>query len=160
MSVLAAYPDVLLATLPSHEKHVLCVSKTVFKTIFSFFSPLNLLWLFIVFFVWTSLKDTVFTHKLSWISLSLHQSLRKGMDFVSFSVCSSYLALYLLDCVFFLVILFYTWYLNIGIRSLLIIMCILLILWFFTLLSIHIGTFVSHTHTLSYLRPYSHEFRA
>ena len=39
MSVLAAYPDVLLATLPSHEKRVLCVSKTVFKTIFSFFFP-------------------------------------------------------------------------------------------------------------------------
>ena len=63
-------------------------------------------------------------------------------------------------CFFFLVILFYTWYLNIGIHSLLIIMCILLILWFFTLLSIHIGTFVLHTHTLSYLRPYSHEFKA
>ena len=75
--------------------------KQFLKPFLVFFFPLNLLWLFIVFFVWTSLKDTVFTHKLSWISLSLHQSLRKGMDFVSFSVCSSYLALYLLDCVFF-----------------------------------------------------------
>ena len=37
---------------------------------------LNLLWLFIVFFVWTSLKDTVFTHKLSLISLSLFTSLQ------------------------------------------------------------------------------------
>ena len=90
------------------------------KTLFQF--SLNLLWLFIVFFVWTSLKDTLFTHKLSLISLSLHQSSSKGMDFVSFSMCSSYLALYLLDCVVF-VILFYTCYLNMGIHFLLIIIC-------------------------------------
>ena len=36
----------------------------------------------------------------------------------------------------------------------------MLILWYFTLLGIYIGPFVSHTHTLSCLRPYSHEFRA
>ena len=74
------------------------------KTLFQF--SLNLLWLFIVFFVWTSLNDTVFTHKLSLISLFLHQSLRKGMDFVSFLMCSSYLALYLLDCVVFVILLY------------------------------------------------------
>ena len=37
---------------------------------------------------------------------------------------------------------------------------VLLILWCSTLLSIYIVPFVSHTHTLSWLRPYSHEFRA
>ena len=38
---------------------------------------------------------------------SVHQSSRKDVDFISFSMCSSYLALYLLDCGVF-VILFYT----------------------------------------------------
>ena len=36
LSVLAACPSVLLATHPSREKRVLCISKTVFKTIFNF----------------------------------------------------------------------------------------------------------------------------
>ena len=36
LSVLAACPGVLLATHPNCEKRMFCVSKTVFKTIFSF----------------------------------------------------------------------------------------------------------------------------
>ena len=67
-------------------------------------------------------RHSVHTQTVLNLSLSLHQSSRKCMDFVSFSMCSSYLALYILDCVVF-VILLYTWYLNIGIRFLLIIMC-------------------------------------
>ena len=67
-------------------------------------------------------RHSVHTQTLLNLSLSLHQSSSKGMDFVSFSMCSSYLALYLLDCVVF-VILFYTCYLNMGIHFLLIIIC-------------------------------------
>ena len=67
-------------------------------------------------------RHIIHTQTLLNLSLSLHQSSSKGMDFVSFSMCSSYLALYLLDCVVF-VILFYTCYLNMGIHFLLIIIC-------------------------------------
>ena len=38
-------------------------------------------------------------------SFPLHQSSSKGMDSVSFSICVTYLVIYLIDCVFFVVYL-------------------------------------------------------
>ena len=63
LSVLAACPGDLLATHPSREKRVFCISKTVFKT-FSIFS-LEFLWLFTVFPISFSTEtnpNTLFLH--------------------------------------------------------------------------------------------------
>ena len=78
LSVSAASPGNLLATHFSREKRVFCISKTVFKTFFSF--SLKFLWLFTIFSISLSTKtdpnlsQTPFLHHFF--------SSRKGMGFL------------------------------------------------------------------------------
>ena len=90
----------------SRENCVFCANKLVFKTFFGF--SLKLLWLFIVFPNWTSLKPTEFlTKTFICSSFQLKSSSKKGMGFLFLTIYFMFFALFFLICELLLSIVIY-----------------------------------------------------
>ena len=104
LSVLATCPGDLLATWLNHENRVFCAYRSVFKC-FQFF-PLTFVSIHCLSCLNPFLNHNVHTQILIFFifSIPLHQFSSKGMGSVSFSICVTYLVIYLLDCVFLLYI--------------------------------------------------------
>ena len=104
-SALAASPGDFLATWLNREKRVFCVLWSIFFKLFeysldSFVTIHCLPCLFL--FQNHSVHTQIFIFFIFFIPF--HQSSSKGMGSISFSICVTYLVIYLLDCVFLLCI--------------------------------------------------------
>ena len=104
LSVLATCPSDLLVTWFSRENCVFCAYRSVFKC-FQFFT-LTFVSIHCLSCLNPFLNHNVHTQILifSIFSIPLHQFSSKGMGSVSFSICVTYLVIYLLACVFLLYI--------------------------------------------------------
>ena len=104
LSVLVIGFGDLLATWLNRENRLFCTNRSVFKR-FSVFP-----WTFVTIHCLSCLNlflnHSVHTQILifSIFSIPFHQSSSKAMGSVSFSICVTYLVIYLLDCVFLLYI--------------------------------------------------------
>ena len=105
-SVLAVGPGDFLVTWLSRKKSVFCVLWSIFLKNFLSFSLDYFVTIHCLPCLNLFQNHSVHTQILifSIFSIPLHQSSSKGICFVSFSICVTYLVIYLLDCVFLLYI--------------------------------------------------------